>query len=53
MQFPPSFTVTQNPTHWSDEEETLKLVREIINPYVIKKRIELKFPKGISNLGCL
>ena len=35
----------QNPTHWSNEEETLKLVREIINPYIIKKRIELKLPE--------
>ena len=39
IQFPPGFCVTLNPTHWSNEEETLKLVREIINPYIIKKRI--------------
>lgn len=45
IQFPPGFCVTQNPTHWSNEEETLKLVREIINPYIIKKRIELKLPE--------
>ena len=45
IQFPPGFCVTQNPTHWSNEEETLKLVREIINPYIIKKRMELKLPE--------
>ena len=45
IQFPPGFCVTQNPTHWSNEEETLKLVREIINPYIIQKRIELKLPE--------
>ena len=45
IQFPSGFCVTQNPTHWSNEEETLKLVREIINPYIIKKQIELKLPE--------
>ena len=35
-QFPSGFCVTQNPTHWSNEEDTLKLVRKIINPYIIK-----------------
>jgi len=45
IQFPPGFCVTQNPTHWSNEEETLKLVKEIINPYIVKKLIKLKLPE--------
>ena len=31
----------QNPQHWSNETEALKLIDEIINPYVINKRKEL------------
>ena len=40
--FPKGFSATQNPTHWSNEVETLKLINEVINPYVVKKRKELK-----------
>ena len=36
LDFPPGFCVTQNPQHWSNEEETLKLLREVINPHVVK-----------------
>ena len=50
VKFPPGFCVTQNPNHWSNEEETLKLVREIINPYIVKKRIELKLPEEQKTL---
>lgn len=35
--FPASFCLTQNPKHWSNEEETIKLIDQIINPYVVKK----------------
>lgn len=34
--------VTQNHQHWSNEEETLKLIQEIINPYIVKKCAQLK-----------
>ena len=44
ITFPPGFCITQNPSHWSNEEKTLKLIRQVINPYVISKRVELKFP---------
>ena len=44
ITFPPGFCVSQNPSHWSNEEETLKLIQQVINPYVIKKRAELKLP---------
>lgn len=42
FDFPPGFCLTQNPKHWSNEEETLKLINEIIVPYIKKKRAELK-----------
>ena len=40
--FPKGFSITQNPKHWSNEIETLKLIDEVINPYVVNKRKELK-----------
>lgn len=42
--FPKGFSITQNPKHWSNETETLKLIEEVINPYVVNKRKELKLP---------
>ena len=40
--FPKGFSLSQNPKHWSNEQETIKLINEVINPYVVMKRIELK-----------
>jgi len=34
LKFPDEFCLTKNPTHWSNEGETLKL---IINHYVLQK----------------
>jgi len=45
VRFPSGFCLSQNPLHWSNEEEKLKLVREIINPYIVNKRAELKLPE--------
>ena len=42
--FPKGFLVTQNPWHWSNEQETLKLIKEVINPYVIETRKKLNLP---------
>ena len=42
--FPKGFSISQNPQHWSNERETLKLIDEVFNPYVINKRKELKLP---------
>ena len=39
IQFPKGFCLSQNPKHWSNEQETLK---EVINPYLVRKRVELK-----------
>lgn len=38
---PPEFYLTQNPKHWSNEQETIKLIDKVVNPYVVKKRAEL------------
>ena len=45
ITFPPEFCVTQNPKHWSNEQETIKLLEQVVNPYCIKKRVELKLPE--------
>ena len=41
FQFPRGFCISQNPKHWSNEQETLKLIDEVVNSYVVKKRTEL------------
>lgn len=46
FKFPSGFCVTQNPKQWSNEIETLKLIDEIISPYVTKKREDLKLAKN-------
>ena len=45
FRFPAGFSITQNPKHWSNEVETLKLIDEIIVPYVVKTRADLKLAK--------
>ncbi len=45
FRFPKGFCVSQNPKHWSNEQETMKLIEDIINPYIIKKRAELNLPE--------
>ena len=37
FRFPTGFSLSQNPKHWSNEKETLKLIDEVINPYLVKK----------------
>ena len=44
FSFPSGFIVNQNPKHWSNEQETLKLIEDIINPYLVKRRAELELP---------
>lgn len=42
FKFPKGLCLSQNPKRWSNEQETLKLIEEVINPYVIRKGGELK-----------
>lgn len=46
FKFPAGFSVSQNPKHWSNEQETLRLVDEVIQPYLATKRAELKVPEA-------
>ena len=46
FNFPKGFCVSQNPNHWSNEQETMKLIENIISPYIVKKRAELKLPEA-------
>ena len=42
FQFLAGFCLSQNPKHWSNEQETLKLIDEVITPYAVRKRAELQ-----------
>ena len=44
FKFPDGFSVTQNPKHWSNETETLNLVKEVIDPYIKATRKKLGLP---------
>ena len=50
VEFPKGFNVTQNPRYWSNEEETIKFIKHIINPRVIPIRKELGLPEDQSAL---
>ena len=42
IQFPEGFSLAYNQEHWSNEATTIKLIDEIVHPYLVKKRKELK-----------
>ena len=42
--FPKGFCLPQNPQHYSNEEETLKLIDSIINSYLVQTRHQLNLP---------
>ena len=44
FSFPKGFCVSQNPKHWSNETETLRLIEKVINPYVVNTRAKLGLP---------
>ena len=45
VHFPAGFLVSQNVRHWSNEEETLKLIDTVLHPYVVKKSPEAGLPE--------
>ena len=45
ITFPKGFCVSHNIKHRSNEDETIKLLDEVVHPYIKKKRIELELPK--------
>ncbi len=42
--FPKGFSISQNPSPWSNKQETFKLIKEVVNPYVIQTRKKLNLP---------
>ena len=44
FEFPKDFVLTQNPKHWSNEQETIKVLKEVIDSYV-KKQVFLDCPQ--------
>ena len=45
IQFPAGFCLSANPSHYSNTEESIKLLKEIVVPYVEKIRAKLDDPK--------
>ena len=46
VDFPSSFSLSANPKHFSNTEESIKVINEVIVPYVTSKRKELKLPSN-------
>ena len=44
FKFPDSFSLSVNPTHYSNEEESINFIENIIVPYVEEQRSLLEFP---------
>ena len=42
VDFPDGFSLSANKTHYSNEEEALKFINEIILPHVQKERTKLR-----------
>ena len=40
-KFPAGFSLTQNPSHWSNEETMILCINEVLEPYIAAKRAEL------------
>ena len=45
IQFPAGFCLSANPSHYSNTEESIKLLKEIVVPYVKKISAKLDDPK--------
>ena len=45
IQFPTGFCLSANPSHYSNTEESIKLLKEIVVPHVEKIRATLDDPK--------
>ena len=44
FSFPDGFSLTQNPSHWSNEDTMELYVKEILAPYIKMKREQLEIP---------
>ena len=50
-KFPGGFLLGFNKLHWSNEEETLHPLKEVISPYIAKVKKKLKLPQ--NQVACL
>ena len=50
-EFPEGFLLGFNKSHWSNEEETLRLLKEVISAYIAKVKKKLKLPP--NQVACL
>lgn len=50
VKFPPTFSLSANPKHYSNEEKSIKLLNEIIIPYLKKERNSLGLEKNHPTL---
>ena len=50
IKFPKSFSLSANPTHFSNETESLKLMKEIVIPYFQTERKKLGLAANHSGL---
>ena len=50
VDFPKSFSLSANPKHYSNEQESIKVLEEIIIPYVKKERERLGMEKDQAAL---
>ena len=51
VEFPEGFLLGFNKSHWSNEEETLRLLKEVISPYITKVKTKLMLPQ--NQVTCL
>ena len=50
VQFPSFFSLSFNPKHYSNEEESIKVLNDIVIPYVVKEREKLRLNEGQAPL---
>jgi len=50
VKFPRGFCLSYNPKHWSNEDETLRLIEEVLVPYVEKVKKEKSLPTSQKSL---
>ena len=50
LEFPIGFSLPASPKHYSNTAKSIKLIKEIIIPYIEKERISSKLPKSQSAL---
>ena len=51
IYFPDGFSLSVNEKHFSKTQQSIKILKEIVNPFVDKKRSELKNPSQAALLN--